>query len=137
MVSFSMLLEAAFAAQECHAGSLHQSVLHADYDKWNICVVVKQAVNCLEASFVQPSEDDDNDEVNASSRECRVLHKGISCSIEWLFCCDWTWVVVDIVFCRTCVDSTSHFGECRLLAPGGRSGRHCSTAIWKMDGTQP
>ncbi len=68
-----MLLEAAGAAQGCHAGSRHGGVLDAA-DGWDICIVLQQTVNCFGASFVWPSEDDDS-AVNAGPGDGRVLHE--------------------------------------------------------------
>ncbi|KAG0724637.1 Coiled-coil domain-containing protein 174 [Chionoecetes opilio] len=48
---------------------------------WDICIVVRQTVNCFEASFVRPSEDDDA-AVNAGPRDRRMLHEGNSSPME-------------------------------------------------------
>ena len=69
-----MLLEAAVAAQGCHVGTWYLCVLDAAGDGWNICIVVWQTVNCFEASFVRPSEDNDA-AVNAGPMERSVLHE--------------------------------------------------------------
>lgn len=81
MLSFSVFLEDIVASQGCHAGSWHGSDLDAANDEWDICIVLRQTVNCFEVSFVQPSEDIDA-VVNAGSSECRVLHEVNSSPME-------------------------------------------------------
>ena len=55
----SMLLEsAAVAAQGSHRGWWDWGVLDAAGDGWNVCVVVRQTVNCF-ASCVRSSDNDD------------------------------------------------------------------------------
>ena len=76
-----MLLETAVAAQGCHAGSWHGGILDAADDEWDVCVVVRQTVDCFETSFVRHSGDDDA-AVNPGPRERRVLHEGNSGPME-------------------------------------------------------
>ena len=80
-LSFSMLLETTIAAQGCYAGRGHWVILDAADDGWNICIVVRQVVNCFEASFTWSYADDDA-AVNAGPRERRVLHERNSSPME-------------------------------------------------------
>ena len=99
MFSFSMLLKTAVTTQGFN-------VFDAIGDRWDICIVAGQHINCFGASFIKPFKGEGASFI-ASSWESRMLYKINSSPMEWLFCCSWTWVMVDIVYRCSSEDSSS------------------------------